>query len=151
MPRNRAEYKGKYKIPAEDFYTAYWYAFRYPEAKRRVELDRQGDLEVRGLHGIAYDGDHVQAAPHDSAVELEAIARANRSIRDRTIVENVERAAREASEGAGDTFERFLLYGVTTRGATYKYLRDVTGIPAGKDMYYSRRRRFYWHLLQRIG
>lgn len=44
----------------------------------------------------------------------------------------------------------WILEGVIHDYATYRYLRDAKQIPCGKDMYYDRRRKFYWLLSRKI-
>ena len=44
----------------------------------------------------------------------------------------------------------WILEGVTQDYATYRYLRDAKKMPCGKNMYYERRRRFYWLLSKKI-
>lgn len=45
---------------------------------------------------------------------------------------------------------QYILKAVTNEGITYNYLSTVMNIPCGKDMYYDRRRKFYWLLSQKI-
>ena len=45
---------------------------------------------------------------------------------------------------------QYILKAVTNEGITYNYLKMVCNIPCGKDMYYDRRRKFYWLLSQKI-
>ena len=44
----------------------------------------------------------------------------------------------------------WILEGVTTDYATYRYLRDSKKIPCGKKMYYERRRKFYYLMSKKI-
>lgn len=41
---------------------------------------------------------------------------------------------------------QYLLKAVTDENVTYRYLKMIMGIPCGKDMYYDRRRKFYYLL-----
>lgn len=56
----------------------------------------------------------------------------------------------EAAYEADASIHQYILKAVTNEGITYKYLHTVMNIPCGKDMYYDRRRRFYWLLSQKI-
>ena len=57
----------------------------------------------------------------------------------------MQKIEQTAIEAAPD-FYQWLLEGVTTDYATYRYLRDAKGMPCGKNMYYEGRRRFYYLL-----
>lgn len=41
---------------------------------------------------------------------------------------------------------QFIIKAVTDENITYSYLKTIMGIPCGKDLYYNRRRKFYWIL-----
>jgi len=41
------------------------------------------------------------------------------------------------------------LFKAVTNDLSYNYLKTVMGIPCGKDMYYDRRKKFYWLLSQK--
>ncbi|MBS4959320.1 MAG: hypothetical protein KHZ62_00675 [Clostridiales bacterium] len=58
----------------------------------------------------------------------------------------VEETAREA---APEIFP-WLLKAVTTNGASYIYLKERMDIPCGKDLFYDRRRKFYWLLANKL-
>lgn len=45
---------------------------------------------------------------------------------------------------------RYIIQAVTNELITYEYLRMRMGIPCGKNVYYDRRRKFYWLLSQKI-
>lgn len=61
-------------------------------------------------------------------------------------MELIEQTAIEAD---GNIYQ-YILKAVTNAGVTYHYLKTVMNIPCGKDMYYDRRRKFYWLLAQKI-
>ena len=54
-----------------------------------------------------------------------------------------------AIEADADIYQ-YILKAVTNEGVTFNYLRQVMSIPCGKDMYYNRRRKFYWLLSQKV-
>jgi hypothetical protein len=58
----------------------------------------------------------------------------------------IEETAKEADE----ILYKYILKAVTNKGITYAYLKTVMDIPCGKDMYYDRRRKFYWLLSKKI-
>lgn len=49
---------------------------------------------------------------------------------------------------ADPEISKWILKGVT-EGYTYEYLRHQLGLPAGRDMYYDRYRKFFWILDQK--
>ena len=63
--------------------------------------------------------------------------------------EKCKRIEQTAIEADPDIYQ-WLLEGVTTEYATYRYLRDAKGIPCGKDLYYDRRRKFYYLMSNKI-
>ena len=56
----------------------------------------------------------------------------------------------ETAKEAGGEIAEWILKGVTIENATFNYLKMVTGIPCERDMYYERRRKFYWLISQKI-
>ena len=54
-----------------------------------------------------------------------------------------------AIEADGDIYQ-YILKAVTEDGVTFKYLKTVMNIPCGKDMFYDRRRKFYYLLSKKI-
>lgn len=89
---------------------------------------------------IAYDGEKVQSSGGYDATAETAMRRATLDKKRRLI----EDTAREA----GIEIYAYLLRGVT-QGATFWELHQQ-GMPCERDMYYDRRRRFYWLLAQKI-
>lgn len=65
------------------------------------------------------------------------------------IKKKMELIEQTAIEADGDIYQ-YILKAVTNVGITYHYLKTVMDIPCGKDMYYDRRRKFYWLLAQRL-
>ena len=50
----------------------------------------------------------------------------------------------------GITKHQYLLKAVTEENVTFKYLKTVMNIPCEKDMFYDRRRKFYFLLSKKI-
>ena len=73
-------------------------------------------------------------------------ALAERLIKLREKCELIEQTAVEA---APDIYP-YILEGVTRDWATCEYLKMSKGMPCGKDMYYARRRKFYYLLSTKI-
>lgn len=126
----------KYYISKQKFLTARHFCLQYGEW-----LDEYRALESGSISGINYDG-----MPHSSTVGRPTEARAIRMAELSRKIELVEQTAVEA----GEDIAKWLLKGVTSEDATFRYLKMVMGIPCEKAMYYDRRRKFYWLISQKI-
>ena len=71
------------------------------------------------------------------------------AIRRAQLAENVQLVEQTCMEADGDIYQ-WLLKAVTNEGVGYTYLKEYMEIPCGKDMYYDRRRKFYWLMAQKI-
>lgn len=124
----------KYALPKETFLTAVHYALQYPEiAQELAEC-------TNTIKALSYSDTNSKGGGTYDAVSETAIKRAALSKR-RKLIEDTARAA-------GQDIYSYLLTGVA-EGETYDQLA-ARGMPCGKDYYYSRRRKFYWLLSQRI-
>ena len=79
---------------------------------------------------------------NSSATERLAINRAE-------LLKKCELVEQTAIETDADLYQ-YIIKAVTNEGITYNYLTMVMNMPCGKDMYYDRRRRFYWLLDKKI-
>lgn len=135
MPKIRPINQSKYNISKHRFLELYHYCMQYQEWKD--ELKYMNDT----VKSIDYSGE-IKGTGTESATEKLAIKRAELSKK----CELIEQTAIEAD---ADIYQ-YIIKGVTTEYATYKYLKEVMSIPCGKDMYYERRRKFYWLLSKKI-
>lgn len=135
MPKIRPINQSKYNISKHRFLELYHYCMQYQEWKD--ELKYLNDT----VKSIDYSGE-IKGTGTGSATEQLAIKRAELSKK----CELIEQTAIEAD---GDIYQ-YIIKGVTTEYATYKYLKEVMNIPCGKNMYYERRRKFYWLLSRKI-
>jgi len=150
MPRIRPEYKGKYRLEPDEFYAAYYFALRYDRLRAEVEEAKRHGSNVELPKGTLYGQSRKNTSAISKPTERQAIALAQRDLQARAQIGKIEKAAREAAAGAGEAFRKCLLYGVTHKAVTYAWLERHMSIPSGRDMYYDRRRRFYWLLNQMI-
>lgn len=67
----------------------------------------------------------------------------------RTMLEQNCRLIEQTAIEADPDIYQYLLKAVTENGVSYQYLKMIMNIPCGKDMYYDRRRKFYWLLSQK--
>lgn len=131
MPDIRPINQEKYKISKHRFLELYHFCMQYQEWKN--ELKYLTDT----VKGIDYSGE-IKGNGTGSATEQLAIRRSEL----RKKCELIEQTAMEADP----EIYQYILEGVTADYASYKYLKEVKSIPCGKDMYYHRRRKFYWLL-----
>ena len=111
------------------------FAYRYQEFKDKLE--ELGD----GNRAISYDSQpHAEA--NGSALEDLAIRRSKISSK----VDLIESTCQEVDP---DLYF-WLLKGVTSRSASYEYLRYQLRIPCGRNYYFERKNRFYYLLLQKL-
>jgi len=124
----------KYYLPKEVFLTTIHYCRQYP-----LWIDELEAL-TDSNKGIAYDKDKVQSSSdYDSTSEL-AMKRLAMSVK-------IDLVRSMAKLVAGHQY-RWLIQGCCY-GKPYFVLKQ-DGIPCGKNLYYSWRRRFYYELSQRI-
>ncbi|MCM1090562.1 MAG: hypothetical protein NC092_04595 [Butyrivibrio sp.] len=133
MPNIRPINKNKYQISKHRFYELYHFCLQYNEWKE--ELANRCDT-VKSIEPSAAMAARTNAVSDPTA---------NLSIRRAELAQKcelIEETARETDKG----LYRYILQAVTNEGVTYNYLRNVMGMPCGKNMYYNRRRKFYWLL-----
>lgn len=135
MPNVRDTSLKKYGISPHRFKELYHFCLQYHEWKDELKYkcDTVKSIEITDMP-TAHNGT-------DATQEL-AIRRAELE-KKCTLIEEV---AREADAG----IYQYILKAVTNEGITYNYLQTVMNIPCSKNMYYDRRRKFYWLLSKKI-
>ena len=129
--------KNKYWISKHRFYEISHHCLQYAEWK-----DELRNLQASiGVKAVKMDG-----MPHGTEVgsPTESIALRIYDLEEK--IKRVEDAAYESDP----VIEKFILKAVTNDGITFNYLKNVMGIPCEKDMYYDRRRKFYWIMSQKM-
>lgn len=120
----------KYWLPKQRFLTVYHYCLQYPEWEDEYNALRS----AIGVSGVNYDG-----MPHGSGtgdpVSSDAMRLADLDMKMQQVKDAVHEVAPEIAP--------WLLKGVT-EDRPFWYLHDVMRMPCEKDMYYDRRRRFYF-------
>lgn len=129
-------YTGKYALSKTEFLSAKYFALRYKEWKDKYQV--LSDTSK----AISYDQDRVQSSGDYDPTETTGIRMAELS-RNIGLIEDTVREA-------GAEIYKWMLLGVTDEGATYNYLRMSKGIPCGKNMYFEKRRKFYYLLSKKI-
>jgi hypothetical protein len=135
LPNVRDTSLKKYGISPHRFKELYHFCLQYHEWKDELKYkcDTVKSIEVTDMPVAHNNSDQVKAL---------AVRRAELSLK----VKLIEDTAKEAD---ADIY-KYIIKAVTNEGITFNYLKTVMDIPCGKDMYYDRRRRFYWLLSQKI-
>lgn len=128
--------KNPYYLPKQEFLTVLHFALQYPawEAELRTVPDTS--------KAITYDADKVQTCgDYDPNVET-AMRRYTIAMKKKLVDDTIAEVAPEIAD--------HLLLGVCY-GFTFWQLKAMEKpIPCEKDMYYNRRRRFYYELSKKI-
>lgn len=135
VPNVRSTSLKKYNISPHRFMELYHYCLQYNEwqDELKYKCDTVRSIEI---------SDMPSAHNNTDATQNLAMRRAELSKK----CELVEETVKEADE----ELYQYILKAVTNEGITYNYLKMVCNIPASKDVYYDRRRKFYWLLSQKI-
>ncbi len=136
MPDVRPINEKKYEISKHRFLELYHFCMQYQEWKEELKCNKDTVKGIASTEGIRGNGGT------GSATESLVIRRLK-------IMEKCELIEQTAIEADSELYP-YILEGVTRDYASYKYLRQVRGIPCGKDMYYDRRRKFYWLLSRKV-
>lgn len=134
MGKVRPLNRSKYGISKKRFMELYYWCLQYDEWKDELKYktDTVKTIEITDMPMVHGGSDATQQL---------AIRRAQ-------LVRNCELVEQTALDTDSEIYQ-YILRAVTDEYATYRYLKTVMGIPCGKDMYYDRRRKFYWLLSQR--
>lgn len=131
MPDVRPINQDKYNISKHRFLELYHFCMQYQEW--RDELKYCTDT----VKGINYSAE-IKGTGTGNATEELAIRRDELKRK----CELIEQTAIEADP----EIYQYIIKGVTTDYASYKYLSTVMGIPCSRNTYYERRKKFYWLL-----
>ena len=137
MGKIRTNVKGKFKLEKHELYMAVHYALRYEELKKEYRLLTDTSK------GIRYDLDKVQATIDLDPTFLLAERRAEIGKK----ISNIESAAKVA---AGEVLYPYILKAVTQEGVKYDLMRYEYKMPAGRNLFYLLKRKFYYILAQKI-
>lgn len=135
MPNIRPLNEKKYNISPHRFKELYHFCLQYKEWKQELS-DLGSNISISKLEGIASSGG-VSDITGDTVSRMESL---------RKKCELIEQTAIEADS----EIYQYIIDAVTNEGVSYAYLYTRRGIPCGKDLYYDRRRKFYWLLSQKV-
>lgn len=125
----------KYNISKYRFRELYYFCLQYHEWQDELKYNTDT------VGAICYDG-----LPHGSNISDQT---GNLGARRAELARRCEIIEQTAVEADPEIYQ-YILRAVTDEHITYKYLKTVMGIPCGKDMYYDRRRKFYWLLSRKF-
>jgi len=129
--RAKISTKNEHYISKERYYELKHFCLQYPEWKKAYSVL----LESSGAHG--WDPQYIPRTSHGDPTAENAIRMAYLSGN----ISLVEKCAVKADE----TLAPYILKSVT-EGYSYTYLSAVLDMPASKNMFYDRYRRFFWIL-----
>ena len=135
MSRVRPINEKKYEISKHRFWELYHYCLQYNEWKD--ELKYKNDT----VKSIGITDMPVNRNTSDATAKL-----AERRVELQRKCELIEQTAIEADP---DIYQ-YIIKSVTNDYVSYKYLKQVMNIPCGKDMFYDRRRKFYYLMSRKI-
>lgn len=136
MPDERPISEKKYGINKHRFLELKHHCLQYQDWRR--ELANMQDT----VKAIQYGKEGKGSPSIGSATESLAIRRTELEEKCKTI----EQTAIEADP----ELYQYIIEGVTTDYATYRYLKDAKKIPCGDQKYYRTRRKFYWLLSKKV-
>lgn len=124
----------KYGISKNRFKELYYWCLQYDEWKDELKykMDTVRSVEITDMPASHQNGDATQHL---------AIRRAELDHNCKLIEQTINETDPELSQ--------YLMKAVTDENITYRYLKMIMGIPCCKDVYYDRRRKFYWLLSQK--
>ena len=131
MPNVRPINEKKYQISKHRFAELYNFCLQYNEWKDELKY-KTNTVESPELTDMP--------RRHANSNATQSLAMRRKELSDKCQL--IEQTAREADY---DIYP-YILKAVTNVGISYNYLKEFMDIPCGKDMYYDRRRKFYWLL-----
>lgn len=129
--RTKFSKKSKYYISRHAFLTVYHHCMMYPDWVREY-------TEMVGLRGVKQDsgGGGIGDPTASQAMRLKDLS------------DRIE-LIRQTAFDAEPLLYPYLLDGVTDDEMTFDRLK-AKGMPCERDMYYDRRRRFYWMMSRKL-
>lgn len=126
--------QSKYSISKNRFFELYYWCLQYNEWKNELKYltNTVGVIEITDIITNSNSGDYTQRL----------------SMRRRGLEQNCQIIEQTAIEADLDIYQ-YIIKAVTEEEVTYQHLKLIMEIPCGKDMYYDRRRKFYWLLDKR--
>lgn len=135
MPNVRPLNEEKYEISKHRFLELYHFCMQYPEWKEELKSNTDTVKSIQ-----------ITDMPISHNYQDQTLKLAERRIKLREKCETIEQTAIEADS----ELYQYIIEGVTKDYVTYRYLKMIKNMPCGKNVYYDRRRKFYYLLSKKI-
>lgn len=123
----------KWWLPKYRYLELRYFALQYPEWKRKyAELDSSAGLASCGTDILRVNASKIADRTAEIAIQ-------------RKLLSDYMRMVEQSAMAADSELYSYILKAVT-EGTTFVVLKSVYGIPCERDMFYDRRRKFYWVL-----
>lgn len=123
----------KWWLPKYRYLELRYFALQYPEWKRKyAELDGYAGLASRGTDILRVNTSKIADRTAEIAIQ-------------RKLLSDYMAMVEQAALAADPDLYSYILKAVT-ENLTFVVLKNVYGIPCERDMFYDRRRKFYWML-----
>jgi hypothetical protein len=107
------------------------FCLQYPEKKKQL-CELRNPLKCQSYSGMPFGG----------GTSDQTARQADRAVKLSLDIDLIERTAAEVDRG----LQQYIIWGVTQANVNYDILRDLKGMPCGKEYYYKRRRQFFYEL-----
>ena len=125
----------KYNISKHRFRELYYFCLQYQEWLDELKY-KTDDVSSVGITNMP--------TSHNTNSNVERLALRRAQLEEKCKI--LEQTAIEADE----TLYQYIIKDVTNEGVSYNYLKMVMNIPCCKNVWYDRRRKFYYLLSQKI-
>ena len=125
----------KYNISKHRFRELYYFCLQYQEWLDELKY-KTDDVSSVGITNMP--------TSHNTNSNVERLALRRAQLEEKCKI--LEQTAIEADE----TLYQYIIKAVTNEGVSYNYLKMVMNIPCCKNVWYDRRRKFYYLLSQKI-
>lgn len=123
----------KWWLPKYRYLELRYFALQYPEWKRKyAELEGSVGLASRGADILRVNASKIADRTAEIAIQ-------------RKLLSDYMRMVEQSAMAADPELYSYILKSVT-ENLTFVVLKSVHGIPCERDMFYDRRRKFYWVL-----
>lgn len=129
--RSKISTRSKWYIPKELFLELKHFCRQYRSWFKRLKEIEEPTLKTNWLVEIDLKKPHNRVMPTTED--------------DKRLYLNKIKAVNEALSHVEKALQPYILEAVAD-GKSYLYLREVEGIPCGKDKYYDEYRKFFWYL-----
>lgn len=125
----------KYNITKHRFAELYHFCMQYPEWKDELnyKTDNINSIDISDM-----------PVNHNNVSNVEKLALRRLQLESKCKI--IEQTAIEADP----ELYQYILKAVTNEGISYNYLKMIMNIPCGKNVWYDRRRKFYYLLSEKI-